>query len=245
MRAAWRAELLKVATVRGQWLAVGLATLVIPVLSLLVVATGGMGADDTVTSAAAAGSVGGLLAFGVWAATVTAGEYARKTIIVSLTTVPRRAVLYTAKLAAVAAISAAGALVTAVLAWAIVLAAAPSGHRVANPATLVGIVLAIVAVAVLGAAVGIATRSPSAASAIVVVAVLLPKAAGGLLGGLERWVVGASPGTVITQLVHGAQLPTEQTYPPGAWPAALTMLGVAAVVAVVSGLVLERRDGYT
>jgi len=76
-----------------------------------------------------------------------------------------------------------------------------------------------------------------------VVAILLPKVAGSLLGGLEPWVVGASPGTVITQIVGGAQLPTDQMYPPGAWPAALTMLAVAATVAVAGGIVLHRRDG--
>ena len=243
MRSAWEAELLKVATVRGQWLSAALAAVVLPVLSLLVVATGGLGSGDTVTSGAATGAVGGLLAFGVWAATLAGGEYARGTIVVSLTTVPHRAVLYGAKLAAVAAIAIAGALASATVSWLVLLAAAPSGHGVGNPANLVGIVLAIVAVAVLGAAVGIATRSPSAASAIVVVAVLLPKAAGGLLGGLQRWVVGASPGTVVTQLVHGAQLPPDQTYPGGAWAAALTMLGVAAVVAGASGVAFQRRDG--
>jgi ABC-2 type transport system permease protein len=243
MNAAWRAELLKVATVRGQWLGGALAAVVIPVLSLLVVATGGLSAGDTVTSGAATGAVGGLLAFGVWAATVAGGEYARHTIVVSLTTVPRRTRLYGAKLAAIGAIATAGAVATALGSWLIVLAAAPSDHAVGNPANLVGIVLAIVAVSVLGAAVGIATRSPSAASAIVVVAILLPKAAGGLLGGLQRWVVGASPGTVVTQLVHGAQLPPDQQYPVGGWAAAVTMLAVAAVVAAIGGLALARRDG--
>jgi hypothetical protein len=238
-----QAELLKVATVRGQWLSALLAALTLPVLSLLVVASGGLGTGDSVTSGAATGAVGGLLAFGVWAATVAAGEYARHTIVVSLTTVPRRPLLYGAKLAAIAAITAVGGLASALVAWLVVLAAAPSGHAVGNPATLLGLVLAIVAVAVLGAAVGIATRSPSAASAIVVVAVLLPKAAGGLLGGLQPWVVGASPGTVITQIVHGAQLATDETFPAGTWAAALTMVGVAAVVALASGIALDRRDG--
>jgi len=60
---------------------------------------------------------------------------------------------------------------------------------------------------------------------------------------LEPWVVGASPATVITQIVRGAQLPANQTYPAGTWAAALTMSAAAAVVAGGSALVFVRRDG--
>jgi hypothetical protein len=79
--------------------------------------------------------------------------------------------------------------------------------------------------------------------AIIVVAVLLPNAAGGLLGRIQPWVVGASPGTVITQLVGGAQLPTSQIYPAGAWAAAATMVVVAVLVAAAGAIALMRRDG--
>ena len=72
---------------------------------------------------------------------------------------------------------------------------------------------------------------------------LLPKAAAGLLGGLEPWVVGASPGTVVTQVVGGAQLANDQTYPPGDLAAVLTMLAVAAAAALVGAVALNRRDG--
>ena len=244
MRAAWRAELLKIATVRGQWLGAVFATLALPAVSLLVAATGGVGARDTVTSAAATGSVAGLLAFGIWAATVAAGEYAQQTMIVSLMTVPRRSVLYGAKLAAVGCVAIVGGLVSVITAWLVVWAVLPSGlHRIGHPATLVSAVLAIVAVSVLGMAVGVMSKSPAASASIVVVAVLLPKAAAGLLGGLERWVVGASPGTVITQAVGGAQLPHNQTFPGGAVTATVTMLLVAAVVSVAGAVTLLRRDG--
>jgi len=101
----------------------------------------------------------------------------------------------------------------------------------------------VITVAVIGVSVGVITRSPSASIAIVVVALLLPKAASGLLGGLEPWVVGASPGTVITEVVGGAQLPANQTYPAGTWAAALTMLLVAAVIAAAGAITLTRRDG--
>src|SRR4051812_25393848 len=198
MTSAWRAELLKIATVRGQWLGAAIAALALPAVSLLVAATEGVGAGDTVTSGAATGSVAALLAFGIWAATVAAGEYAQQTMIVSLTTVPRRSVLYIAKLAATGCVALAGGLLSVLTAWLVVWAVLPRGvHHIGDPVTMVSVVLAILAVSVLGMAVGLITKSPAAAASIVVVAVLLPKAAGGLLGGLQRWVVGASPGTVI------------------------------------------------
>ena len=244
MRPALRAELLKIATVRGQWLGAAIATLALPAVSLLVAATGGVGAGDTATSGAATGAVAGLLAFGIWAATVAAGEYAQQTMIVSLMTVPRRSVLYGAKLVAIGSVGAVGALVSAVAAWLVVWAVLPAGvHHKGDPLALVSVVLAIAAVSVLGMAAGLITKSPAAAASIVVVAVLLPKAAAGLLGGLERWVVGASPGTVITQTVGGAQLPHNQMFPGGAFAATVTMLLVATAVALGGALTLLRRDG--
>ena len=244
MRSAWKAELLKIATVRGQWVAAVLATLALPLTSLLVTATGGLGPRDTATSGAATGSVVALLAFGAWGATLAAGEYAKQTMIVSLATVPRRSRLYSAKVAALATVAAAGGLLSAVTALLIVRAvSAPGAHALGRPAALGGVVLAIVAVTAIGAAVGILTRSPSASTAIVVAIVLLPKAAAGLLGGLQAWVVGASPGTVITQMVGGAQLAPGQTYPAGTVAAVATLLLVTAAVTTAGALALVRRDG--
>ncbi len=244
MRDVLRSEVLKVTTVRGLWLGAVLATVAVPLFSLLVVGTDGLGVDDTVTSGAATGTIVGLLAFGAWAATLSAGEYARQTMSVTLATVPHRSVLYGAKLAATAAITGTGALVSALASLGIVrLAATPGEHELGSPAALVALVLAIVAVSVLGTAVGLLTRSTTAAITIVVLAVLLPKAAGGLLGGLEPWVVGASPATVVTQVVGGAQLASDQTYPGGDWPAVLTMLGVATLAALAGAVALHRRDG--
>ena len=244
MRHAVRAEVLKVTTVRGLVVGAALAALAIPLTSLVVAATDGLGVDDTVTSGAATGSVVGLLAFGAWAATLTAGEYALQTMVVSMAAVPDRLRLYVAKLTATAAIAALGALLSAFVAWLIVLAVTPEDDLgLGNPGALLGLVLAVVAVGVMAAATGILTRSPTAAITIVVLAVLLPKAAGGLLGGLEPWVVGASPGTVVTQIVEGGQLSDSEAFPGGTLAGALTMVGVAAAVAVAGGVVFARRDG--
>lgn len=244
MRSAWRAELVKLTTVRGLWLGTLLAAIAIPVTSLLVVTTDGLGAGDTATSGAATGTLAGLLAFGAWGATFAAGEYAQRTMIVSLATVPRRGVLYAAKLAATATAAGAGALAATTAALLTVLAVTPRGdHELGNPAALLGVVLAVVTVAVCGAAVGMLTRSPAGSIAIVVLALLLPKAAGGLLGGMQRWVVGASPGTVVTQIVGNAQLATDQAFPRGAAAAAATMVLGAAVVGAAGCASFLRRDG--
>ena len=244
MRAAWRAELWKIATVRGQWVGLVLASVVLPLTSLLVAATGGLGAADTATSGAAAGSVVALVAFGAWAGAVSAGEYAKATMAVSLATVPRRRRLYGAKLAALGAAAGGGALLSVLVALATVRAVSTTAaHHLGDPAVLLVAVLVVVAVVVLGGAIGILTRSPSASMAIVAALVLGPAAAGGLLGGMQRWVVGASPGTVITQVVGGAQLSADQTYPAGAWLALVSLLLVAVVVATAAGLVFARRDG--
>ena len=244
MTQAWRAELLKIATVRGQWSAAVLAAVALPLSSLLVAATGGLGPHDTVTSGAAAGSVVALVAYGAWAAALTAGEYSRQTMVVSLCTVPSRHRLYLSKLAALTVVAGVGALVSAGLALMTVRdVAAPSARHLGHPLALLSIVLAVVAVVVIGGAVGILTRSPSASMAIVLVAVLGPAAAGGLLGGLQRWVVGASPGTVVTQMVGGGQLAPDQTFPGGPGLAAATLALVAVVLGVIGGLSLSRRDG--
>ena len=204
----------------------------------------GLGQRDTLTSGAATGSVVGLLAFGTWAATVAAGEYARQTMWVSLATVPRRTVLYGTKLAAVAAVAAVGALASTVLSLGVVWATAPRGdHDLGNPAQLLGVVLAIACVAAVGAGVGVISRSPTSATAIVVVAVLFPKAIGGLLGSLEAWVVGSSPGTVITQIVGNSTLTSSESYPPGASLAAVTFVAVAIAIAAAGLYALQRRDG--
>lgn len=216
----------------------------IPVTSFLVVTTGGLARGQATTSAAATGTLVGLLAFGVWSAIVTAGEYAQGTILTTLTTVPRRPVLYAAKLGAIASVAAAGGLVSAAISMLVVVGVrAPGAYGVGDPASLFSVVLAVIAVAALGVSVAVITRSPSASAAIVVAVLLLPKAASGLLGGLQSWIVGASPATVVTEMVGGSQVPANQAFPAGTAAAALTMLAVTLVVVGIAACTLLRRDG--
>ncbi len=244
MTLALRAELLKIATVRGQWLGAVLAVAAIPIVTLLVVATGGLTATESTTTGAAAASMAGLLAFGTWSATVSAGEYARGTMTVSLSTVPRRSILFVSKLGAHASTAMAGAVVSVALALGVVqVARAPGAYGFGNPGALIGVVLAIVAVVVIGTSLGIITRSPTASVVLVVALLLLPKAASGLLGGLQPWIVGASPATVVAETVGGMQLAADQAFPAGAWLAACTMLFVAALFAALAAVTFFRRDG--
>jgi ABC-2 type transport system permease protein len=243
MRAAWTAELVKILTVRGFRVGAVLAALALPLTSLLVVSGGGLGRADTVTSGASSGSMVLLAGYAAWAASLAGSEYAQRTLVVSLAVVPRRAVCYGAKIAAAATVAGIGAVTGSALALLLVAAVSPSGQRLGAPADLAGVVLAAVAVTAAGAAAGVLTRSSTGSTAITIAALLLPKAAAGLLGGLQPWVVGASPQTVVTQFVHGAQLATDQAYPGGTALAAITMLLGAVTVAVTGGLVFARRDG--
>ncbi len=243
MTSAWRAELLKIATVRGQWVSALLVTMAIPVVSFLVVTTGGLSSDQSTTSGAATGSLAGLLAFGVWSATITAGEYAQGTIVTTLTTVPRRTSLFTAKLTAMATVAGVGALVSTVITLLVVLGVRAPGHYgLGDPLVLYSVILAVIAVVVASACAGIITRSPSASIAIVVVALVLPRAASSLLGSLQPWVVGASPSAVVTEIVGGSQLASNQTFPAGTLAALLTMLGIAGAVTIAGALTFFRRD---
>ncbi|HEY1829646.1 MAG TPA: ABC transporter permease [Acidimicrobiales bacterium] len=244
MIAAWRAEFQKMATVKGQWISAILCAMAIPVFSFLVVATGGLGPGETSTTGAVTGSIAGLLAFGVWAAAITAGEYAQGTMVTSLSTVPRRSRLFAAKLSAIAAAATVGALVSVIVAFLVTLGVRAHGsYGLGNPALMVGVLIAVIAVAVIGTTVGLLTRSPTASIVIVVAALLLPKLAANLLGGLQPWVVGASPSQVISEVAGGLRLPDNQTFPAGPWLAALTMVLVAVAVAVAGALAFARRDG--
>lgn len=243
MKAAWIAELLKIRTVPGLRVGAGLAVLALPLFSLLVVSGGGLGDADTVTSGAATGTVVGLLGFGAWAASATSSEYAQHTIAVSLATVPRRGTLYAAKVLAATTIAALGSIVSVVVSVVLIGAITPEGHEVGKPAALLSVVLACAAVAAVGVAVGMLSRSSTGSITVVVALVLLPKTAAGLLGGLQPWIVGASPGTVVTQFVEGAQLSTDQTFPGGTAAAAISMVLVAAAVVLAGWVAFARRDG--
>lgn len=243
MRPAFHAELIRLTTVRGLWLGALLATLALPLLSLLVASTGGTGTGDTITSVAATGTIVGLLGFGSWAAAYAASDHAHGSIAVSLALVPRRRTLVAARMGVVAAIAGVAGLVGALVSVVVVAAASPArGHHLGHPAALLAIAPTYAVVAAVGAGVGLALGDSTPAIVVVAVALLAPKPAGQLLGGLQRWVVGASPSTVVTQFVGGAQLPSDQRFPGGEWAALAAMAVAAIAVVTVTGAAFLRRD---
>lgn len=250
MTPSLRAELVRITTVRGLWLGALLAALALPVLSLLVASTGGVGAHDTLTSAAATGTIVGLLGFGTWAAAYAASDYAHGSIGVSLALVPRRPTLYAARVGVVALVAGVSGLVAALVSLLVVWAAGPAvGHRLGDPSALLSVVPAYAVVAAVGAAAGFALRATTASIGVMVIILLTPKAAAGLLGGLQPVVIGASPPTVVTQFVGGAQLPSDQAFPGGPFLALIAMAAVGLVIVAAVGVtfcgVSPRRRGPT
>jgi hypothetical protein len=143
VKSAWVAELVKILTVRGFRVGAVLALVALPLTSLLVASTGGLGKADTLTSGAATGSVIGLLGFGAWSAAIAGSEYVHQTITVSLAIVPRRPTLFGAKIAAAATVAGGGTVIAALLSLLLVRTTTPSGtHRLGTPTTLSAIVLA-------------------------------------------------------------------------------------------------------
>lgn len=240
---AWHAELIRVVTVRGLWWGAVLSALAAPLFSLLVVSTGGLGAHDTLTSGATTGTMVGLLGFGAWAAACTSGDHAHGTITLSLALVPRRRTLYAARLGALSGVAGVVAALAAAVSLLVVVAASPAGsHPLGHPLHLAAAVPAYAVVAAVGAALGVVLRSTTSAILVTAAALLLPQAAGTLLGGLQRWVVGASPATVVSRFAGNVRLPADESFPGGEWAALAAMLVVAAVVVVATGIVFARRD---
>ncbi len=123
------------------------------------------------------------------------------------------------------------------------LAASPGEHELGTPLALLGLVAAIVAVSVLGAAVGVLTRSTTAPITIVAVAVLLlegGRRAARRPGALDRRRQPRHRGHPARR---GRPARPDQTYPGGDLAAVATMLAVAALVATVGAVSFQRRDG--
>lgn len=243
VRAAWSSELLKIRTVRGQVLGAAAATLAIPLFSLLVVSTGGLGAGNSVVVGASAGAFAGFLGFGLWSAAIVAGEFAAKTAFQSYLAVPRRTVLVLAKLGATAGVAGVGSLVGIIVSLVVVGAAAPGDPRTGAVFSLAIVPLVGLAVGVLGASIGLLTRAPVVAVASAAAVLVLPQAAGGLWGSLQPYVVGATPGEVVSQVVGSGNVAAAQVFPGGSFLASLTLLVVVGAIAVLAWWTTSRRDG--
>lgn len=239
-----RGELVKITTVRGRWIGALAATLIQPLGALAVAGTGGDAAGDTLTAVAATSSVLGLLGFGAWAAAGASAEYTYDTISVGVVTTPGRLRLLAGKLGALAAVAFAGGLVAAVLSLLLLAATQPpAGRDLGTPLSLLAVPLAYACVAMVGGAVATLVRSPVWSIGIVLAAILLPRAGAGLWGGLQGWVVGASPGTVVTQWAHRTAVLPDQRFPAGTAAATIALVVATLVLGAIAGQVVSRRDG--
>lgn len=240
------AEALKVRTVPGLTAGAIAATLLHPLASLLVATSGGVADAETLTAASGMGVLAGLLVWGAWAAAAVAGEHQHGTIGPSLLAVGGRRRLLGAQAVTLAAIAAAGSLIGALLALGLVRAALPGGVHDAGPVwRILAVPLVAAAVAVGGVAIGALVRSIGSAAAVVLAVLLVPRAAAGLLGPLQPWVVGSSPGTVVARVLGLAGSSADQRFPGGAGGGLVALLAVSVLVVAVAGFVVGRRSSVS
>lgn len=241
---AFAAEALKVRTVPGLVAGALAATLLHPLASLLVATSGGVADAETLTAASGTGALAGLLVWGVWAAAAVAGEHQHGTVGPSLLAVGGRGRLLGAQAMTLAAIAAAGSLIGALLALGLVRAALPGGVHDLGPAwRILAMPLVAAAVTVGGVAIGALARSVGSAAAVVLAVLLVPRAAAGLLGPLQAWVVGASPGTVVARALGLDGGGPDQRFPGGASASVAALVLLAVAVLAVATAVDRRRSG--
>ncbi len=244
-REAVRAELVKLTTLRSTWFVLAALAASLPALAVIVAATESLQPDDTILGASVLGGaiIAQLLAGSLGATLVTA-EHRTGTILTTMAALPRRPAVLAAKATVAAATVVVITLPSAALAYTLGVVLL-DGDRYATgqpfPA-LVGVSLAIAAVAVLGVAVGTIVRHSAGAVGVVIGLVLLPGFFAPLLGGLERWVAGVSSNGVLAKLAQSSDATPEAVGNLGAWPSLAVALAATALVTLASGWLLERRD---
>lgn len=238
-------EWVKFWTIRSTvWTLVGLG-LALPLLSLLVAATESLTPDDTILGASVLGgaAVAQVLATVLGSLLVTS-EIRFGTMRSTLLAQPNRRVVLTAKAAVAGAVVFSVTLPSVVAAHTVGLLLLDSSvYRTGDafPA-VVGVALAIAALAVLGTGLGTLVRHSAGAVAAGVVLVLGPGLLAPLLGDLRRWVGGASLNGVLQKLTQSAEATPEAVGTLGAWPSLLIVAAYAAAVVGGAVLVLRRQD---
>lgn len=236
--AALRAELLKVRTVPGAVLGAAAAAVAHPLASLAVVGSGGVDDAADLVAISATGALAGLLAWGVWAAVLAAGEHEHGTLAPGAVAVGGLARLLAAKAVVLGGLALVGSGLGALLSLGLVRAALPPGsHDLGPVAALLVVPVVAAALALVATVAGLRLRGAGPAVTLVAALVLVPRAAGGLLGPLEPWIVGGSPGAVVSRLVGQRAPEASQAFPAGG-PAAL-----AALVALAAGAVVAATMG--
>jgi ABC-type transport system involved in multi-copper enzyme maturation permease subunit len=239
-----RSEWVKLASTPSLLWPVIVMGLAVPVLSVVVAATGSIQPDDTILGGSLTGAaIGQVIAGAVGALTVT-GEHASGTIRTTLVAMPRRTVVFTAKAVVVAAATVPTALAAGTAAFLIGVAMLGGAGRVTGhpwPAVL-GFALAIGFAGLLGLAIGSVLRHSAGAVAAVVGLVVVPSLFGPLFGGLQPWIVGASPSVTLQKLAQSSDAAPELVGSLGGWASLAVMAIYTAVALAAAGRIFDRRD---
>lgn len=242
---ALRFEWTKFRTARSTvWMSLALAA-ALPLMALIVGVTESLQPDDTILGASLlGGAVLAQLAAATLGALVITSEFRTGMIRTTLTACPRRLVVLAAKATLVAGVVCAVTLPSAVAAFGVGrLLLGDDTYATGDPfPALVGVVLAITALAVLGVGIGTVLRHSAGAMAAVVGVVLLPGFVAPLLGSLERWVGGASLNGVLQKMTQSSDATPETVGSLGAWPS-LAVVAAYTIVTVLGAVwALRNRD---
>jgi ABC-2 type transport system permease protein len=218
---------------------------VFPVFALIVAGTESLQPDDTILGASLlGGAVIAQVLAGVLGANLVTSEFRTGTIQSTLVACPRRLVVLGAKAAVAAAVVALATLGGGASAFVIGLSVLDTDvYRSGTffPAIL-GVMLAMSAIAVLGLAIGTMLRHPAGAVAAITAVVLLPGLLAPLLGGAERWVGGASLNGVLQKLVQSSDGTPETVGSLGAWPSLIVVVAYTGAAVGLALWTLRRRD---
>jgi ABC-2 type transport system permease protein len=206
--------------------------------------TGSLQPDDTELGGSLTGVVVAQLLVGVFGILVVSTEYTTGTIRLTLTACPRRRAVLAAKALVVVALTLPVGLAGATLAYVVGRALLPSGaHPPGDPwPALAGVALCLAATALVGLALGTVVRRTAGAVGALVAVTLLPTLVGPLFGGLQRWVVGATPTATLQKLTQTSDASPDVVGSLGAWPSLAAYGGLALVALAVAGTLLDRRD---
>ncbi|MFT4042715.1 MAG: hypothetical protein QM673_06080 [Gordonia sp. (in: high G+C Gram-positive bacteria)] len=237
-----RTEIATITSTRSLWLLLVIAVVSAPAVSLLVQSTSAPNNDADLVALSTRGAALPLLLWAGWGAVASGGEYTRGGIAISAVIAGSRNRLVTAKFVVAAVISAIGSGVGSVSAAAATYAALPADPRFGSVPGLLALSVVAAAVTVVGVALGFLVRSASAAALLAAGLLLAPKAAGGLLGRAQQWVTGASPATVIREIIAADEVAAVQRFPLGAAAGLAVVVAVAIGVAIWAATVFARRD---